>query len=221
MYHIELFVNLIPHCFRPAITIFPPAKEDGKPMCRIWNSQYVLYAGYKLEDNSVLGDPANVTITDICIQLGENYYSNKNRTVQRWYIIQIYIYIHNYISMPYSMTHHSKLRTVVVWNSHKLLWSFIIYISLFHAETYFHSLVISFAHRQGNFLMRALIGEAPNSPFLQDWFYVTKRTTLFFSQVGGRRISDHSLMYFLLCYSTVVKSRTSTDSLRIWFSRSR
>ncbi|XP_075424220.1 nitric oxide synthase 1 isoform X2 [Ascaphus truei] len=54
---------------RSAITIFPQ-RTDGKRDFRVWNPQLIRYAGYKQPDGSVLGDPANVELTEICIQQG-------------------------------------------------------------------------------------------------------------------------------------------------------
>ncbi|KAM9194759.1 nitric oxide synthase 1 isoform 1-T1 [Dugong dugon] len=54
---------------RSAITIFPQ-RTDGKHDFRVWNTQLIRYAGYKQPDGSVLGDPANVEFTQICIQQG-------------------------------------------------------------------------------------------------------------------------------------------------------
>ncbi|CAN9512952.1 unnamed protein product [Ophioblennius macclurei] len=54
---------------RSAITIFPQ-RTDGKHDFRVWNSQLIRYAGYKQPDGQILGDPANVEFTEICIQLG-------------------------------------------------------------------------------------------------------------------------------------------------------
>nr|XP_057925584.1 nitric oxide synthase, brain isoform X2 [Doryrhamphus excisus] len=54
---------------RSAITIFPQ-RMDGKHDFRVWNSQLIRYAGYKQPDGRILGDPANVEVTEICIQLG-------------------------------------------------------------------------------------------------------------------------------------------------------
>ncbi|OCU02124.1 nitric oxide synthase 1 L homeolog isoform X1 [Xenopus laevis] len=54
---------------RSAITIFPQ-RTDMKHDFRIWNAQLIRYAGYKQPDGSVLGDPANVELTEICIQQG-------------------------------------------------------------------------------------------------------------------------------------------------------
>uniref|UniRef100_A0A8C7UPF1 Nitric oxide synthase n=1 Tax=Oncorhynchus mykiss TaxID=8022 RepID=A0A8C7UPF1_ONCMY len=54
---------------RSAITIFPQ-RTDGKRDFRVWNTQLIRYAGYKQPDGQILGDPANVEFTEICIQQG-------------------------------------------------------------------------------------------------------------------------------------------------------
>ncbi|CAJ0941769.1 unnamed protein product [Ranitomeya imitator] len=54
---------------RSAITIFPQRK-DGTSDFRIWNSQLIRYAGYRQEDETVVGDPMNVELTELCVQLG-------------------------------------------------------------------------------------------------------------------------------------------------------
>ncbi|NXV83388.1 NOS2 protein, partial [Atlantisia rogersi] len=54
---------------RSAITIFPQ-RTDGKHDFRVWNSQLVRYAGYQMPDGSVIGDPASVEFTQLCIELG-------------------------------------------------------------------------------------------------------------------------------------------------------
>ncbi|KAG6926059.1 nitric oxide synthase 3 [Chelydra serpentina] len=54
---------------RSAITIFPQ-RTPGRGDFRIWNSQLIRYAGYRQPDGSVLGDPANVDITELCTQHG-------------------------------------------------------------------------------------------------------------------------------------------------------
>ncbi|KAM3826174.1 nitric oxide synthase 1 isoform 2-T2 [Vipera latastei] len=54
---------------RSAITIFPQ-RTDGKHDFRVWNSQLIRYAGYKQPDGTITGDPANVELTEICIQQG-------------------------------------------------------------------------------------------------------------------------------------------------------
>uniref|UniRef100_A0A2C9JBR1 nitric-oxide synthase (NADPH) n=1 Tax=Biomphalaria glabrata TaxID=6526 RepID=A0A2C9JBR1_BIOGL len=54
---------------RSAITIFPQRK-DGRRDFRVWNAQLIRYAGYKMDDGKIIGDPANVEFTDQCIKLG-------------------------------------------------------------------------------------------------------------------------------------------------------
>ncbi|XP_067148341.1 LOW QUALITY PROTEIN: nitric oxide synthase 3 [Apteryx mantelli] len=54
---------------RSAITIFPQ-RVPGRGDFRIWNTQLIRYAGYRQPDGSVVGDPANVDITELCIQHG-------------------------------------------------------------------------------------------------------------------------------------------------------
>uniref|UniRef100_A0A674ILK7 Nitric oxide synthase n=1 Tax=Terrapene triunguis TaxID=2587831 RepID=A0A674ILK7_9SAUR len=54
---------------RSAITIFPQ-RTDGKHDFRVWNAQLIRYAGYKQPDGTILGDPANLELTEICIQQG-------------------------------------------------------------------------------------------------------------------------------------------------------
>nr|XP_017206470.1 nitric oxide synthase, inducible isoform X1 [Danio rerio] len=54
---------------RSAITVFPQ-RADGQHDFRVWNSQLIRYAGYKMIDGTLLGDPASVDFTEICIQLG-------------------------------------------------------------------------------------------------------------------------------------------------------
>ncbi|XP_022086266.1 nitric oxide synthase, brain-like isoform X2 [Acanthaster planci] len=52
---------------RSAITIFPH-RTDGQHDFRVWNTQLISYAGYKQPDGSIIGDPANVEFTEICMQ---------------------------------------------------------------------------------------------------------------------------------------------------------
>uniref|UniRef100_A0A672RMD6 Nitric oxide synthase n=1 Tax=Sinocyclocheilus grahami TaxID=75366 RepID=A0A672RMD6_SINGR len=54
---------------RSAITVFPK-RTDGEHDFRVWNSQLIKYAGYQMEDGSVIGDPAGVEFTQVCIHLG-------------------------------------------------------------------------------------------------------------------------------------------------------
>uniref|UniRef100_A0A8C1X7K0 Nitric oxide synthase, inducible n=1 Tax=Cyprinus carpio TaxID=7962 RepID=A0A8C1X7K0_CYPCA len=54
---------------RSAITVFPQ-RTDGQHDFRVWNSQLIRYAGYKMTDGTIIGDPASVDFTEICIELG-------------------------------------------------------------------------------------------------------------------------------------------------------
>ncbi|KAG8739322.1 hypothetical protein FRC10_005780 [Ceratobasidium sp. 414] len=54
---------------KPTTTIFPqkfPGQEGG----RIWNAQLMRYAGYKMPDGSIRGDPVNIELTSRAIELG-------------------------------------------------------------------------------------------------------------------------------------------------------
>ncbi|NXN16416.1 NOS2 protein, partial [Indicator maculatus] len=73
----EMFEHICSHIqyatnngnIRSAITLFPQ-RTDGKHDFRVWNSQLIRYAGYQLPDGSVLGDPASLEFTQLCIELG-------------------------------------------------------------------------------------------------------------------------------------------------------
>lgn len=54
---------------RSAITIFPQ-RTDSKHDFRIWNAQLIRYAGYKQPDGTILGDPANVELTEVPMPWG-------------------------------------------------------------------------------------------------------------------------------------------------------
>ncbi|OXB64241.1 hypothetical protein ASZ78_003689 [Callipepla squamata] len=54
---------------RSAITVFPQ-RTRGRGDFRIWNAQLIRYAGYREPDGSVLGDPASVDITELCVHYG-------------------------------------------------------------------------------------------------------------------------------------------------------
>ena len=57
------------HICRSTITVFPEAVDEDHEY-RVWNAQFIRYAGYKMPDGSILGDPANVDFTEVCIDLG-------------------------------------------------------------------------------------------------------------------------------------------------------
>lgn len=54
---------------RSVVTIFNPEKKGGRTI-RIWNRQLVRYAGYRLPDGRILGDPEQLEFTDRVIGLG-------------------------------------------------------------------------------------------------------------------------------------------------------
>ncbi|XP_031553421.1 nitric oxide synthase, brain-like isoform X2 [Actinia tenebrosa] len=54
---------------RSTITVFPQRKEPKKDF-RVWNGQLITYAGYRQQDGSIIGDPANAELTEICISMG-------------------------------------------------------------------------------------------------------------------------------------------------------
>lgn len=53
---------------RSAITILPK-RTDGQHDFRVWNTQLIRYAGYKMADGTIIGDPDSVDFTkvDICL----------------------------------------------------------------------------------------------------------------------------------------------------------
>jgi nitric-oxide synthase len=81
----QIFDHCVEHLLRstnkgriqPMMTFFPPAKE-GKEV-RILNSQLIRYAGYKLTDGSILGDPDQVATTQLALDLGWRPASPKTR----------------------------------------------------------------------------------------------------------------------------------------------
>jgi len=54
---------------RPMITIFAPQKPQQSGI-RIWNPQYIRYAGYRQADGSIIGDPLHVELTEAIRRLG-------------------------------------------------------------------------------------------------------------------------------------------------------
>ncbi|KAI2827433.1 hypothetical protein CBS147343_9197 [Aspergillus niger] len=54
---------------KPTVFVFPPKSVDGSgPM--FWNKQVLNFAGYELEDGSIMGDPSNVKLTQDIVDLG-------------------------------------------------------------------------------------------------------------------------------------------------------
>eukprot|EP00560_Eucampia_antarctica_P003773 CAMPEP_0197831986 /NCGR_PEP_ID=MMETSP1437-20131217/12885_1 /TAXON_ID=49252 ORGANISM="Eucampia antarctica, Strain CCMP1452" /NCGR_SAMPLE_ID=MMETSP1437 /ASSEMBLY_ACC=CAM_ASM_001096 /LENGTH=1175 /DNA_ID=CAMNT_0043435141 /DNA_START=197 /DNA_END=3721 /DNA_ORIENTATION=- len=74
----ECFEEIVSHlkyasncgAIKPVISIFPP-KEDGQSgPVRIWNPQLICYAAYKLHDGTIMGDPARLQFTALCVKFG-------------------------------------------------------------------------------------------------------------------------------------------------------
>jgi nitric-oxide synthase len=65
--HIEFATN--GGNIRPTMTVFRPLGTDGKGP-RVWSPQLFRYAGYRAADGSVLGDPANLELTEVATALG-------------------------------------------------------------------------------------------------------------------------------------------------------
>ena len=54
---------------RPTVTLFQPADTEGRGL-RIWNRQLIRYAGYRLRDGSVFGDPEQAELTARLLEMG-------------------------------------------------------------------------------------------------------------------------------------------------------
>ena len=52
------------------MTVFAPDRPGVGPRARIWNDQLIRYCGHQMDDGAVLGDPAQVALTDAVRQLG-------------------------------------------------------------------------------------------------------------------------------------------------------
>ncbi|MHA6483971.1 nitric oxide synthase oxygenase [Paenibacillus sp. strain BS8-2] len=57
---------------RPYITIFAPLIDQHATTSgpRIWNHQFIRYAGYQADDGVVIGDPSSILFTKFCESLG-------------------------------------------------------------------------------------------------------------------------------------------------------
>lgn len=73
----DLFEALITHLreatnggmITPVMTIFREWLPD-EPEIRIWNHQFIRYAGYQMNGHSILGDPMNLELTNLARSLG-------------------------------------------------------------------------------------------------------------------------------------------------------
>ncbi|WP_374198120.1 nitric oxide synthase oxygenase [Micromonospora sp. PLK6-60] len=52
------------------MTVFAPDRPGVGPRARIWNDQLIRYCGHRRADGSVLGDPAQVAMTEAALRLG-------------------------------------------------------------------------------------------------------------------------------------------------------
>jgi nitric-oxide synthase, bacterial len=59
---------------RPLMTVFAPNQK-----LRIWNQQIYRYAGYRMPDGSILGDPVDLELTDLALSLGWQPPAEKGR----------------------------------------------------------------------------------------------------------------------------------------------
>ena len=72
-----IFVAIVEHIqyatnggnIRATISIFAP-DSPGQPGIRIWNPQLIRYAGYRQTDGTIVGDPAQLELTELCQQFG-------------------------------------------------------------------------------------------------------------------------------------------------------
>lgn len=54
----------------PLITVFPPQQPDGVTPFRIWNKNLIRYAAHRQPDGSVMGDPEQLELTQLCKKWG-------------------------------------------------------------------------------------------------------------------------------------------------------
>lgn len=74
----EIFEECIEHLrvahnfgrLQSVMSIFRPRRPGERWGPRIWNSQLLRYAGYRQSDGTILGDPANASLTDAILKLG-------------------------------------------------------------------------------------------------------------------------------------------------------
>jgi nitric oxide synthase oxygenase domain/subunit len=90
----------------PTVFVFPP-RQPGKRGPMIWNHQMLAFAGYKQADGSILGDPANVHLTESMIEYGWKPPINKSR----WDMLPLITMAEN--DAPYMMELPLELRRTV------------------------------------------------------------------------------------------------------------
>lgn len=73
----DIFAAIVEHIqqatngghIRSTVSIFAPNAPD-QPGIRIWNPQFIRYAGYRQSDGAVMGDPDQLELTELCQHLG-------------------------------------------------------------------------------------------------------------------------------------------------------
>jgi nitric oxide synthase oxygenase domain/subunit len=90
----------------PTVFAFPP-RQPGKRGPMIWNHQMLAFAGYKQADGSILGDPANVDLTESMIEFGWKPPMNKSR----WDMLPLITMAEN--DTPYMMELPLELRRTI------------------------------------------------------------------------------------------------------------
>jgi nitric oxide synthase oxygenase domain/subunit len=90
----------------PTVFVFPP-RLPGKRGPMVWNNQILAFAGYLQEDGTILGDPANVDITNSIVEFGWRPPLSKSR----WDILPLIVMAEN--DTPYMMELPSELKRTV------------------------------------------------------------------------------------------------------------
>jgi nitric oxide synthase oxygenase domain/subunit len=90
----------------PTVFAFPP-RQPGKRGPMVWNHQMMAFAGYLEADGSILGDPANVDLTQSMIDFGWKPPINKSR----WDLLPLITMAEN--DAPYMMELPSELKRTV------------------------------------------------------------------------------------------------------------
>ena len=90
----------------PTVFVFPP-RAPGKRGPMIWNRQILAFAGYRLKDGSIVGDPANVDLTERMIDFGWRPPMCKSR----WDFLPLITMAEN--DTPYMMELPAELRRTI------------------------------------------------------------------------------------------------------------
>ncbi|KAL8982803.1 MAG: hypothetical protein Q9177_005164 [Variospora cf. flavescens] len=84
----------------PTVFVFPPRTISSRgPM--IWNHQLLEFAGYEMEDGSVLGDPASIALTKAILELGWEPPSPKGK----WDLLPLVVMADNDVPVMMEIPH--------------------------------------------------------------------------------------------------------------------